>query len=102
MIVTADPRRRAWSPSDTSRKHLPAAISISSMYLPAALTASTAVKVLQERWFEQLNDMTLVGTSESGYITDELALEWVQHFERLTRPATKDSWCSSRFVCSEP
>ena len=59
MIVTADPRRRAWSPSDTSRKHLPAAISISSMYLPAALTASTAVKVLQERWFEQLNDMTL-------------------------------------------
>jgi hypothetical protein len=76
-IVTADPRRRAWIPSDTSRKHLTAieAVNATGEYIEPILIA--AGKVLQERWFKQLTNMTLVGTLESGYINDELALEWI-------------------------
>jgi hypothetical protein len=90
-MVTADSRRRAWIPSDTSRKHLTAveAVNAAGEYIEPMLIA--AGKVLQERWFEQLTNMTLVGTLELGYINDELALEWVRHFERLTRPAIQDS-----------
>jgi hypothetical protein len=36
--------------------------------------------------------MTLVGISESGYVNDELAFEWIQHFERLTSPQIEGEW----------
>lgn len=85
-VVTTDPKRRAWSPRDTNRKHLTAveAVSAAGAVIEPMLIASG--RVLQERWFEELTDNTLVGVNDSGYIDDELAPESIQHFERFIRP----------------
>lgn len=40
------------------------------------------------RWFDNnLDGDTSIATSPRGYITDILASEWIEHFERLTRPS---------------
>ncbi|WAO97211.1 Hypothetical protein NCS54_01492600 [Fusarium falciforme] len=40
------------------------------------------------KWFDNdLHDDTVIATSPKGYITDMLALEWIEHFEKLTRPS---------------
>ena len=40
----------------------------------------------------ELSDNTFVSVSDSEYLDDELALEWIKHFERLTRPSNPDDW----------
>jgi hypothetical protein len=91
-VVVMDNKRRAWSPSETSRKHVTAveAVNVKGETIEPLLIA--AGKVLQERWFEELSDTTLVGVSDSGYMDDELSLEYIKHFERLTRPQDKDEY----------
>ncbi|KAJ3453677.1 hypothetical protein MRS44_017924 [Fusarium solani] len=40
------------------------------------------------KWFDNdLHDDTVIATSPKGYIADMLALEWIEHFEKLTRPS---------------
>lgn len=46
--------------------------------------------VLQERWFTELHDNVLVGVSDSGYMNDQLAYEWIKHSEWLSRPAASE------------
>ena len=49
-------------------------------------------KHLLRKWFEDANhvasftDKTLVAVNETGYMNDLLAVEFMKHFERLTRP----------------
>jgi hypothetical protein len=87
-VITMDPKRRAWSPSDTSRKHVTAieAVSATGEVIEPMLVIVGAV--LQERWFEDLSlsDNTLFGVSDTSYVNDELALEWIKHFEQQTKP----------------
>jgi hypothetical protein len=91
-VITMDPKRRAWAPSHTSTKHVSVveAVNAAGEVIEPMLVVTGVV--LQERWFEGLSDETLVGTSLSGYVNDELALEWIQHFERLTRPSNPNEW----------
>ena len=86
-VITIDTRRRAWSPSETNRKHVTAVEAVNAVgdHIEAMLIAPG--KVLQERWFPGLCDDTLVGVSESGYMNDELALAWIKHFKAMTRPS---------------
>jgi hypothetical protein len=44
-------------------------------------------KVHQEHWYSKLDmeDDYLIGVSESGYTNDYLALEWLKHFNNLTK-----------------
>lgn len=85
-IVTFDTKRRAWHATDSNRTHITAVESVSAdgrVIEPMFLAAG---KVLQERWFMELHDDVLVATNDSGYLDDERALLYIQHFERLTRP----------------
>ena len=89
VIITAV-KRRVWSPSETSWKHVTfvEACNANGQHVEAMLIE--AGKVLQERWFEGLSDNTLLGVTVFGYLDDELALHWIKHFERLTRPPNEE------------
>jgi hypothetical protein len=46
---------------------------------------------IPRKWVENdLEDDTVLTTNENGYMTDRLAIEWIEHFERCSRPANKD------------
>ena len=92
-VVTADTRRRAWSPSNTSRKHVTAVEAVNATGSSIDPFFIAARKVLQELSFDtSIADETLVGVAESCYINEEKAFEWIKHFERLTRPLTPNEW----------
>ena len=42
-------------------------------------------RVYLERFYYELQGETLVGLSDTGYSNDELAYEYIQHFERQSR-----------------
>nr|POF13587.1 hypothetical protein CFP56_02610 [Quercus suber] len=89
-ILSMDTKRRAWSPSETNRKHVTVveAVNAARGVIPPMFIASGLI--IQERWFEGLTEGdSLLGVIDSGYINDQLALEWIKHFERCTRSADK-------------
>ena len=91
--MTRDPKRRVWTTCDTNQKHMTVveAVSPKGAYTAPMIIASG--KLIQERWFD--NDLppnSALGASESGYMKDELALEWVQHFERTMPPRRPEDW----------
>jgi hypothetical protein len=49
-------------------------------------------KIIQHRWFENLPHNYLVGVSESAYVNDLLCFQWIQHFNRLTKPSRSSDW----------
>jgi hypothetical protein len=87
-----DTKRRAWSPSDTCRKHLTAVEAVNAIGQVIDPMLIAQGKVIQERWFTELNDNTLLAVTESGYMDDETALKWLVHFERLTRPSDPEEF----------
>ena len=92
-VITADTRRRAWSPSNTSRKHVTAVEAVNATGSSIDPFLIAARKVLQELSFDTaIADETLVGVTESCYINEEKAFEWIKYFERLTRPLTPNEW----------
>ena len=67
------------------------AVSAKGAYTAPMIIASG--KLVQERWFDSdIPRDTVLGVSESGYINDELALEWIQHLERTTSPRRPGNW----------
>lgn len=67
-----------------------------------------------ESWYQGLPDNWLVGVSESGYSNDQLAYEWLKHFDRFSAYRSKvnrrlllfdghNSHCTYEFVtyCNE-
>ena len=50
-------------------------------------------KEIQMKHFKNdLHPDTAIATSENAYINDRLALDWIRHFEQLTRPVEADAW----------
>ena len=47
---------------------------------------------VQFRWFNELDGDNRIAVTETGYINDLLAFQWIQHFERSTRARTKGAW----------
>ena len=45
-----------------------------------------------EHWVEQLPDKYAVQCSDTGYTNDELAFQWLQHFDKLTKDNTVGVW----------
>jgi hypothetical protein len=52
-----------------------------------------AGSVLKEKYFNNdLNPGVLFGISESGYSNDQLALQYIKHFDRNTKPQDPEAW----------
>lgn len=85
-IVTRDNRRPAYIPSSTSRELVTCieAVSADGRLIPPMLII--AGKNHMEQWYpDELNEETLIGVSETGYSNDELSMDWLRHFDRMSR-----------------
>jgi hypothetical protein len=85
-IVTFDPKRPVYIPSTQDRQLVTCGecINAAGDYIDPFIICP-GVMIL-ESWFEGLDDGILLGVSESGYSNEDLHFEWIQHFERRTRP----------------
>ncbi|KAF2177060.1 DDE-domain-containing protein, partial [Zopfia rhizophila CBS 207.26] len=45
-----------------------------------------------ERWVMDLPDDYLIHKSDSGYSNDETSLDWIKHFNKMTKHKTKGTW----------
>ncbi|KAF2184555.1 CENP-B protein [Zopfia rhizophila CBS 207.26] len=45
-----------------------------------------------EKWVIDLPDDYLINVSDSGYSNDETSLDWIKHFNRMTRHRTQGTW----------
>jgi hypothetical protein len=47
---------------------------------------------IMEHWVVDLPDDVLISVSDSGYSNDSLALEWIKHFDKMTKKRTVGRW----------
>ncbi|KAF2003748.1 CENP-B protein, partial [Amniculicola lignicola CBS 123094] len=60
----------------------------------ASITPMVIVKAqsVMEHWISDLPDDYLISVSDSGYTNDSLALDWLKHFEKMTRRRQVGAW----------
>lgn len=85
-IVTSEPQRIHYLPSDTNRESATGveAINTRGMIIPPLFIMTG--QVIMSNWFDNdLHDSTLVTATEKGYIDDTTALAWIEHFDKHTK-----------------
>jgi hypothetical protein len=90
-IITRDPRRKIVSGNRTNREYVTVVEAISTDGFSTPPLIILNAQQLQNRRFENLHD-ECIAVTDSGYINDLLAYQWIQHFEKSTRLRTKGVW----------
>ncbi|KAJ5085621.1 hypothetical protein N7532_010392 [Penicillium argentinense] len=90
-LFEREPRRKLVSGDHTNCEYVTVveAISTDGFCVPPLIIVTAAQ--LQFRWFDDLKNEHIAIT-ETGYINDQLAYQWIQHFEKATRERMKGSW----------
>ena len=87
MVITLDPRRSLRMTDPDNRDYITSVESINSAgeVIPPMLIIS-GVHILH-KWCQEndLDEEVLIGTSETGYSNDDLAIDWLHHFIHHTR-----------------
>ena len=88
-IVTTSISKRQYLPSDNNREYVTSieAVSAGGIVLEPMLILTG--KVHLERFYRDLQGQMLVGLSDTGYSNDELALEYIYHFDRQSQKSQK-------------
>ena len=67
------------------------AVSADGSYLPNMLILQHKTHT-EALYPAELDDNTLVGFTDSGYVNDERALEWLQHFDKYSKRRQQGAW----------
>jgi hypothetical protein len=88
-IITREPRRKILSGTTTNRESITVieAVSTNGFVIPPVIIFSARQVLL--RWFNHLQHDERVAVTDSGYINDQLAYQWIQHFHKSTKDQTK-------------
>jgi hypothetical protein len=90
-IITRDPRGKQYIASSSNRDYatIVEAINAAGFSIPPYIILSAQCK--QWGWFDEIEPDYEVQTSETGYINDVLAYEWIQRFYNCTAKHRKGS-----------
>jgi len=85
-IVTMDPNRQAYLGSSTNRELVTSceAISGDGYVLPPMLILPGTLHLEDWTTKTNLDNNVLLAVSHTGYSNDQLALEWISHFDRFS------------------
>lgn len=85
-IITLNPEGKHYIPSSSSRKSLTAVECISADgFVLKPLLILPGVQHMEDWYTQDLPPDYLIATSPTGYTSDEIALEWIKHFDRQTK-----------------
>jgi hypothetical protein len=85
-IVTREFKKKIYVALNTNREYVTVVEAINASGFAISPMAIISGKTIIQGWFDAFGyDQNIgIGVSESGYINDELAYEWIQHFHRET------------------
>ncbi|EED11477.1 conserved hypothetical protein [Talaromyces stipitatus ATCC 10500] len=92
-VVTAYPKTSKRVSSLSSRESITVieGINAEGKIIPPLLIPKG--KVHLEEWYRHIKDDNwLVAPASNGFITDEIAFEWLQHFDHFSRPGAFPDW----------
>ncbi|EED23387.1 conserved hypothetical protein [Talaromyces stipitatus ATCC 10500] len=92
-VVTAYPKTSKRVSSLSSRESITVVegINAEGKIIPPLLIPKG--KVHLEEWYRHIKDDDwLVAPASNGFITDEIAFEWLQHFDHFSRPGAFPDW----------
>ena len=87
-IITREPKRQISGGFSTNREYATAIEAVSATGSTIAPVVILSAKVLLQRWFEIVGDERIAVT-ETGYLNNVLALQWIQLFNKLTKDSVK-------------
>ena len=94
IVITLDPRKPLRMTDPDNRDYITSVECISSAgdVIPPLLILS-GIHILH-KWCQHndLDGETLIGTSETGYSNDDLAMDWLRHFIEHTRTKRRGAW----------
>jgi hypothetical protein len=87
-IITREPKRQITGGFNTNREYATAIEAVSATGSTIAPVVILSAKLLLLRWFEIVGDERIAVT-ETGYLNNVLALQWIQLFNKLTKDSVK-------------
>ena len=87
-IITREPKKKIVSGSVTNCESVTVVEAVTATGYTTPPLIILDAKTVLFRWFEHLQHDEAVATTESGYINDRLAYQWIQRFEKITRSRT--------------
>jgi hypothetical protein len=80
MIVTREFKKPSFAPSNTNREYaiVVETISADGHFIPPFILFGG--KCIRAGWFDVCDELEyMIGVSDSGYINDILAFQWIEH-----------------------
>jgi hypothetical protein len=87
-IITREPKRQIFGGFSTNCEYATAIEAVSATGSTIAPVVILSAKVLLLRWFEIVGDERIAVT-DTGYLNNVLALQWIQLFDKLTKDSVK-------------
>lgn len=87
-IITREPKRQISGGFSTNREYATVIEAVSATGSTIAPVVILSAKLLLLRWFEIVGDERIAVT-ETGYLNNVLALQWIQLFNKLTKDSAK-------------
>ncbi|CEJ58354.1 hypothetical protein PMG11_07013 [Penicillium brasilianum] len=87
-IITREPKRQISGGFSTNREYATAIEAVLATGSTIAPVVILSAKILLQRWFEIVGDERIAVT-ETGYLNNVLALQWIQLFNKLTKDSAK-------------
>ncbi len=93
LVVTLDPNKplRMTDPDNRTYLTFVECVSSEGWFIPPMLILA-GVHILHKWGFNDLDGETLIGTSETGYSNDDLAMNWLKHFIEHTKNKRVGAW----------
>ncbi|KAJ9479276.1 hypothetical protein VN97_g13176, partial [Penicillium thymicola] len=84
FIITRHPKKKLFNGSVTNRESITVleAVSADGFTCPLLIILSTKQALL--RWFDNISSDEHIATTDTGYINDTLAFQWIQLFHKWT------------------
>ena len=91
-IVTREPRKKIFNGATTNRESVTVVECVSTDGYACPPVIILSGKQVLLRWFDAIQEDEHLAVTDTGYINDQLAYQWIQKFHKWTAPRTKGGW----------
>jgi hypothetical protein len=108
-VITFNPWDKLYLPTPDDRTSVTIVECINAINAVLPPMIIIKAQIMMERFFEDLPDDYLLTTSDTGYVNDEICIEWARHFIKYSKPINAsekrlllfdgfDSHCTKEFL----
>ena len=91
-IVTREFKKQAWIGMNTNREYATVVEAINSTGQVIKPYIILSAKCILQGWFDNTEEGSRIDVSDTGYMNDEIAYKYIQHFHRYTKRQIKGTY----------